>query len=141
MTWGHLEARHLGVTLGRHDRTDDREAALKALLMTSASERPDLIIHVGDLFDVYRPPYPQPRSSHPSLRHLRRPFIFVFIRFAAGPARPPPPVLRRPRCLRPPKSRRRGYLPGGVGFHWVPCHGLLFPALGTGPEVRADCHQ
>ena len=48
---------HLGAKLGSHDRTEDHRTALRALLEVAASERPDLIIHAGDLFDAYRPPY------------------------------------------------------------------------------------
>ena len=49
---------HLGAKLGRHDRMEDHRSALRALLEVAASERPDLIVHAGDLFDAYRPPYP-----------------------------------------------------------------------------------
>ena len=48
---------HLGARLGRHDRMEDHRTALRALLHLAESERPDLIIHAGDLFDAYRPPY------------------------------------------------------------------------------------
>ena len=63
---------HLGARLGRHDRKDDHEAALKALLAIAASERPDLIIHAGDLFDSYRPPYPALRLGVTALRKLAK---------------------------------------------------------------------
>ena len=61
---------HLGAKLGRHDRMDDHRAALSALLNTAASERPDLIIHAGDLFDAYRPPYPALRLGVTALQRL-----------------------------------------------------------------------
>ncbi len=48
---------HLGAKLGRHERMEDHQVALRALLRVAKSERPDLIVHAGDLFDAYRPPY------------------------------------------------------------------------------------
>ena len=63
---------HLGAKLGRHDRTEDHRAALRALLDTAATERPDLIIHAGDLFDAYRPPYPALRLGVTALQQLAR---------------------------------------------------------------------
>ncbi len=61
---------HLGAKLGRHDRTDDHRAALRALLDVAASERPDLIVHAGDLFDAYRPPYPALKLGVTALQRL-----------------------------------------------------------------------
>ena len=61
---------HLGAKLGRHDRTKDHQTALRALLDVAASERPDLIIHAGDLFDAYRPPYPALRLGVTALQRL-----------------------------------------------------------------------
>ena len=61
---------HLGAKLGRHDRMDDHRAALRALLEVAASEHPDLIIHAGDLFDAYRPPYPALRLGITALHRL-----------------------------------------------------------------------
>ena len=61
---------HLGAKLGRHDRTPDHRTALKALLEIADSERPDLIIHAGDLFDAYRPPYPALRLAVTALQRL-----------------------------------------------------------------------
>ena len=49
---------------------DDHRAALRALLDTAAAERPDLIIHAGDLFDAYRPPYPALRLGIEALQRL-----------------------------------------------------------------------
>ncbi len=63
---------HLGAKLGRHDRTADHRAALRALLDIATSERPDLIIHAGDLFDAYRPPYPALRLGVTALQRLAR---------------------------------------------------------------------
>ena len=63
---------HLGAKLGRHDRMEDHQAALRALLDVAASERPDLIIHAGDLFDAYRPPYPALQLGVTALQRLAR---------------------------------------------------------------------
>ncbi len=61
---------HLGARLGRHERTEDHRAALLALLEIAESERPDLIVHAGDLFDAYRPPYPALRLGVTALQRL-----------------------------------------------------------------------
>ena len=61
---------HLGAKLGRHDRIEDHRAALQGLLEVADSERPDLIIHAGDLFDAYRPPYPALRLGVTALQRL-----------------------------------------------------------------------
>ena len=63
---------HLGAKLGRHDRMEDHQAALQALLTVADSERPDLIVHAGDLFDAYRPPYPALRLGVTALQRLAR---------------------------------------------------------------------
>ena len=63
---------HLGAKLGRHDRMEDHHAALRALLEVAASERPDLIVHAGDLFDAYRPPYPALRLGVTALQKLAK---------------------------------------------------------------------
>ena len=61
---------HLGARLGRHERTEDHRAALQALLEVAESERPDLIVHAGDLFDASRPPYPALRLGVTALQCL-----------------------------------------------------------------------
>lgn len=53
----HTSDWHLGARLGRHDRQPDHQAALRGLLEVAEAERPDLILHTGDLFDASRPPY------------------------------------------------------------------------------------
>ena len=49
---------------------DDHQVALRTLLDVAASERPDLIVHAGDLFDAYRPPYPALRLGVTALQRL-----------------------------------------------------------------------
>ena len=71
---------HLGARLGRHDRTRDHRTALRALLDIAAAERPDLIIHAGDLFDAYRPPYPALRLGVMALQRLAQIAPTVVIR-------------------------------------------------------------
>lgn len=53
----HTSDWHLGARLGRVERAPDHRAALRGLLRIADEEQPDLILHTGDLFDAYRPPY------------------------------------------------------------------------------------
>ena len=66
----HTSDWHLGARLGRHDRTPDQQDALRGLVEIAQAERPDLIIHAGDLFDAYRPPYPALRLGVRALNRL-----------------------------------------------------------------------
>ena len=50
----------------------DHRAALRALLDVARSERPDLIVHAGDLFDAYRPPYPALKLGVTALQQLAK---------------------------------------------------------------------
>ena len=50
----------------------DHQTALRALVDVAASERPDLVIHAGDLFDAYRPPYPALQLGVTALQRLAR---------------------------------------------------------------------
>lgn len=61
---------HLGARLGRHDRTPDQQDALRGLLEIAQDARPDLIVHAGDLFDAYRPPYDAMRLGVRALNQL-----------------------------------------------------------------------
>lgn len=61
---------HLGARLGRHDRTPDQRDALHGLLEIAQEAQPDLIIHAGDLFDAYRPPYDAMRLGVRALNQL-----------------------------------------------------------------------
>ena len=53
----HTSDWHLGARLGRHNRAPDHAVALRGLLAIAESERPDLVLHTGDIFDASRPPY------------------------------------------------------------------------------------
>ena len=53
----HTSDWHLGAKLGRIDRAPDHQEALRGLLEVAEATGPDLILHTGDLFDAYRPPY------------------------------------------------------------------------------------
>ena len=53
----HVADWHLGARLGRHDRLPDQHAAIRSVLEIAHAERPDLILHAGDLFDATRPAY------------------------------------------------------------------------------------
>lgn len=65
----HTSDWHLGARLGRHDRQVDHEAALGGLLELAEVQKPDLILHTGDLFDASRPPY---ASLNLGIRALQR---------------------------------------------------------------------
>ena len=66
----HTSDWHLGAKLGRHDRTPDHLAAVRALIELAEESRPDLILHTGDLFDATRPPYPALRIGVRALQRL-----------------------------------------------------------------------
>ncbi len=68
----HTSDWHLGATLGRVDRAADHEAALAGLFAVAEAERPDLILHTGDLFDARRPPYPALRVGVRALGRLAK---------------------------------------------------------------------
>ncbi len=61
---------HLGARLGRHDRMADQREALHGLLEVAQDVRPDLIVHAGDLFDAFRPPYDAMRLGVRALNRL-----------------------------------------------------------------------
>lgn len=61
---------HLGARLGRHDRAPDQREALLGLLDVAQDVRPDLILHAGDLFDAFRPPYEALRMGVQALNRL-----------------------------------------------------------------------
>ena len=66
----HTSDWHLGARLGRHERGRDQREALLGLLDVAQDVRPDLIVHAGDLFDAYRPPYEALRMGVKALNRL-----------------------------------------------------------------------
>lgn len=68
----HTSDWHLGARLGRQDRAPDHLEALRGLLEIAEEERPDLILHTGDLFDAYRPPYEALRLGVRALNRLAK---------------------------------------------------------------------
>ncbi len=66
----HTSDWHLGAKLGRHPRLDDQKIALRALCELAESERPDLILHTGDLFDSFRPAWEVLRVGMHALQRL-----------------------------------------------------------------------
>ncbi|AXV04989.1 Exonuclease SbcD [Euzebya pacifica] len=66
----HTSDWHLGLRLGRNDRTPDQSLAMKALIDIAQEEKPDLIVHSGDLFDSSRPPYEPMRLGVRALARL-----------------------------------------------------------------------
>ena len=92
---------HLGARLGRHDRLPDQRAAICAVLEVARTERPDLILHAGDLFDATRPAYEALEAGAQALGRLAEiaptvvlcgnhdsPALFRVIDRLAGAARP-----------------------------------------------------
>lgn len=65
----HTSDWHLGAKLGRHDRSADHDVALQGLFELAETERPDLILHTGDVFDASQPPY---AALDRGIRALRR---------------------------------------------------------------------
>ena len=68
----HTSDWHLGARLGRVDRAPDHREALRGLLALAEAERPDLILHTGDLFDAYRPPHEALQHGVRALGRLAR---------------------------------------------------------------------
>ena len=60
---------HLGARLGPHDRLDDQRTALAALEKVAKSEKPDLVVHAGDVWDTFHPSHD---ALHTGLMALTR---------------------------------------------------------------------
>ena len=55
----HVSDWHLGRTTYGHSRAEDHDAVLDEIIRVARNTRPHLIIHTGDVFDVFRPAYPE----------------------------------------------------------------------------------
>jgi len=64
----HTSDWHVGKVLRNVRRRPDHEAALAQLVSIAKAEKPDVILHTGDLFDGFRPEYD---DLHFALDHLR----------------------------------------------------------------------
>ncbi|MEO6044606.1 MAG: exonuclease SbcCD subunit D, partial [Tepidiformaceae bacterium] len=53
----HTSDWHLGRMTYNHSRADDHDAVLNEIVQLAREQRPDLVLHTGDLFDVPRPAY------------------------------------------------------------------------------------
>jgi DNA repair protein SbcD/Mre11 len=61
---------HIGRTLMGHPRDEDIRAAIEEVVGIARAERPDLVVHAGDLFDGPRPAYDDLRWGLDALREL-----------------------------------------------------------------------
>jgi DNA repair protein SbcD/Mre11 len=61
---------HIGRTLMGHPRDEDVRAAVEEIVGIARAERPDLVVHAGDVFDGLRPAYEDLRWGVDALREL-----------------------------------------------------------------------
>jgi exonuclease SbcD len=61
---------HIGRSLMGHPRDEDIRAAIEEVVGIARAERPDLVVHAGDLFDGLRPGYDDLRWGVDALREL-----------------------------------------------------------------------
>lgn len=75
----HTSDWHIGKRLERHDRMDDHTAVLDEVAEIAATEKVDLVLHSGDLFDRALPPVESLRLGLESLVRLAadRPVVVV----------------------------------------------------------------
>jgi len=66
----HTSDWHLGRMTYNQSRADDHDAVLAEIIQLARDERPDLVVHTGDLFDVPRPGYPEIERGLNALREL-----------------------------------------------------------------------
>lgn len=66
----HTSDWHLGARLDRIDRLADQRVALRGLLDLAEEIKPDLVLHSGDVFDSWRPPYEALRLGVQALARL-----------------------------------------------------------------------
>ncbi|MGH9011146.1 MAG: metallophosphoesterase family protein, partial [Acidimicrobiia bacterium] len=53
----HVSDWHLGRATYGEPRAEDHDAVLAEIVAIAAEQRPDVIVHTGDVFDVVRPAY------------------------------------------------------------------------------------
>src|SRR5438874_8072980 len=61
---------HIGRVLMGTSREEDIRAAVGEVIAVARAERPDVIVHAGDVFDGPRPAYPDLRWGVEALREL-----------------------------------------------------------------------
>jgi exonuclease SbcD len=61
---------HIGRSLMGCSREEDIRAAVEEVVSIARAERPDLVVHAGDVFDGLRPAYPDLRWGIDALREL-----------------------------------------------------------------------
>ncbi len=61
---------HIGRYLMGHPRGEDIRAAIEQIVAIAKAERPDLVVHAGDVFDGLRPSYDDLRWGVDALREL-----------------------------------------------------------------------
>lgn len=66
----HTSDWHLGRLTYNQSRADDHDAVLAEIIKLAREQRPDLVIHTGDLFDVPRPAYPDVERGLHALQEL-----------------------------------------------------------------------
>lgn len=94
----HVSDWHLGRVTYIEPRAVDHDTVLNEIIAVARSEKPDLIVHSGDLFDHARPSYPDMSKATTVLKELAAiapvvvvcgnhdsPLLFQFLTLALGP--------------------------------------------------------
>ncbi|MEV0056161.1 exonuclease SbcCD subunit D [Saccharopolyspora shandongensis] len=66
----HVSDWHLGRVIYKEPRTEDHDTVLNEIISIARSEKPDLIVHSGDLFDHARPSVPDISKAATVLQEL-----------------------------------------------------------------------
>ncbi|WP_280366718.1 metallophosphoesterase family protein [Nocardia wallacei] len=66
----HTSDWHLGRVLYKEPRADDHDTVLSEIITIARTEKPQLIVHSGDLFDHSRPSYPDQENALIALQEL-----------------------------------------------------------------------
>lgn len=66
----HVSDWHLGRTTYRKPRADDHDVVLAEMIRIATEQRPDVILHTGDLFDAVRPGYADMARGVTALQEL-----------------------------------------------------------------------